>query len=84
MRLQERERQEKEHAIGYRKAECFPSAVVQRAARRRNGCIGGNARGNWDLREGEQKFQPIQNWTGDCTTTLKWLLIGAGNSTSLS
>ena len=39
-----------------KEAACYPSAVVQEAARRKNGLCGGNARGNWDPREGQQLF----------------------------
>ena len=37
----------------------------------------GSSRGNWDPREGQQPFQPNPNGAGDCTTTLRRLLIGA-------
>ena len=37
----------------------------------------GSARGNWDPREGQQPFRPNPNGVGDCTTTLRRLLIGA-------
>ena len=34
----------------FKEAACYPSAVVQGAARRKNGLCEGSARGNWDLR----------------------------------
>ena len=37
----------------------------------------GSARGNWDPREGQQPFRSNPNGVGDCTTTLRRLLIGA-------
>ena len=37
-------------------AACYPSAVVQGAARRKNGLCEGSIRGNWDPREGQQSF----------------------------
>ena len=37
----------------------------------------GNARGNWDPREGQQPFRPNPNRVGDSTTTFRRLLIGA-------
>ena len=37
----------------------------------------GSARGNWDLREGQQPFRLNPNGAGDRTTTLRRLLIGA-------
>ena len=39
----------------------------------------GSARGNWDPQEGKQPFRPNPNRIGVCTTTLRRLLIGAGN-----
>ena len=42
-----------------------------------------SARGNWDPREGQQSFRPNPNRVGDCTTTLRRLLIGAGLHLSL-
>ena len=36
----------------FKEAECYPSAVVQGAARRKNGLCEGSARGSWDPREG--------------------------------
>ena len=38
----------------------------------------GNARNNWDPREGQQPFRPNPNGVGDRTTTLRLLLIGEG------
>ena len=43
----------------------------------------GSAQGNWDPREGQQPFFPNPNGAGDRTTTLRWLLIGAGCASSL-
>ena len=40
----------------FKEAACCPSAVVQGAARRKNGLCEGSARGNWDPREGQQPF----------------------------
>ena len=40
----------------FKEAACYPSAVVQGAARRKNGLCEGSARGNWDPREGQQPF----------------------------
>ena len=36
----------------------------------------GSAQSNWDPREGQQPFRPNSNGVGDCTTTLRRLLIG--------
>ena len=40
----------------FKEAACYPSAVVQGAARRKNGLCEGSARGNWDPREDQQPF----------------------------
>ena len=40
----------------FKEAACYPSAVVQGAARRKNGLCEGSARGNRDPREGQQPF----------------------------
>ena len=40
----------------FKEAACYPSAVVQGAARRKNSLCEGSARGNWDPREGQQPF----------------------------
>ena len=40
----------------FEEAACYPSAVLQRAARRKNGLSVGSAQGNWDPREGQQSF----------------------------
>ena len=45
----------------FEEAACYPSAVVQGAARRKHGLREGSARGNWDSREGQQSFQPNPN-----------------------
>ena len=58
MRRHSRERQEKREDSRpiLKKAACYPSAVVQGAARRKNGLCKGSARGNWDPREDQQPF----------------------------
>ena len=41
----------------FKEAACYPSAVVQGAARRKNGLCGGeSSRDNWDPRKGQQPF----------------------------
>ena len=40
----------------FKEAACYPSAVVQGAAWRKNGLREGSAWGNWDPREGQQPF----------------------------
>ena len=75
-----RERQERRQATDFKEAACCPSAVVQRAALRKNGLCEGSARGNWDPREGQQPFPLNPNEVVDRTTTLRRLLIGATSS----
>ena len=40
----------------FKEAACYPSEVVQGAARRKNGLCEESARGNWDPRGGQQPF----------------------------
>ena len=51
-----REAGEERRQANFKEAACYPSAVVQGAARRKNGLCEGSARGNWDYREGKQPF----------------------------
>ena len=46
----------KRRQADFKEAACYPSAVVQGAARRKNGLCEGSARGNWDPREDQQPF----------------------------
>ena len=46
----------KRRQANFKEAACYPSAVVQRAARQKNGLCEGSALGNWDPREGQQPF----------------------------
>ena len=73
-----REKQEKWKKVdNFKDAACCPSAVVQRAARRKNDVYEGSARDSLDPRESQQPFRSNPNWVGNCTITLRWLLIGA-------
>ena len=47
---------EERKQVNFKKAACYPSAVVQGAARQKNGLCEGSARGNWDPQEGQQPF----------------------------
>ena len=47
---------EKRKQADFKEAACYPSAIVQRTARRKNALCEGSARGNWDLREDQQLF----------------------------
>ena len=40
----------------FKEAACYPSAIVQAAARRKNGLYEGSAWAYWDPREGQQPF----------------------------
>ena len=39
--------------VNFKEAACYLSAIVQGAARRKNGLCEGGARGNWDPRESQ-------------------------------
>ena len=69
--------EEKRQATGFKEDACCPSAVVQGAARRKNGLCEGSIRCNWDPRVDQQPFRANPSRFGDCTTSLKRLLIGA-------
>ena len=47
---------EERRQADFKEVACYPSAVVQGAARRKNGLCVGSSRGNWDPREGQQPF----------------------------
>ena len=47
---------EERKQANFKDAVCCPSAVVQGAARRKNGLYEGSARGNWNPREDQQSF----------------------------
>ena len=51
----------KRRQANFKEATCYPSAVVQGAARRKNGLCDGSARGNWDPQEDQQPFSPNPN-----------------------
>ena len=70
-------REERRQATDFKDGACCPLAVVQGAARQKNGLREGSVRGNWDSREGQQPFRPNPNEVGIRTTTLRRLLIGA-------
>ena len=62
--------QERKQSTDFWEAACCPSAVVQRAARRKNGLYEGCARSDWDPGKNQQLFGPDPNGVGDRTTTL--------------
>ena len=47
---------EERRQANFKEATCYPSAVVQGTARRKNGLYEGSAWGNWDPRKGQQPF----------------------------
>ena len=51
-----RKAEEERRQADFKEAACYLSAVVQRAARRKNGLCEGSVLGNWDPREGQQPF----------------------------
>ena len=70
-----RERQKRENRRPILKKLC--AALLQSFREQHGKNMKGNARGNWDPREGQQPFQPNPNGVGDRTTMLRQLLIGA-------
>ena len=54
--------EEKRQATDFKEVECYPSAVVQGTARRKNGLCEGSARGNWNPREEQPPFRPKCVW----------------------
>ena len=51
-----REAREQRRQTDFKESACYLSAVVQGAARRKNGLCEGSARSNWYPREGQQLF----------------------------
>ena len=47
---------EERKQVDFNETACYPSAVVQGAARQKNASCEGSARGNWDPREDQQQF----------------------------
>ena len=56
MRKRAREGRRERGQADFKEAACYPFAVAQEAARRKNGLCEGSARCNWDPREGQQLF----------------------------
>ena len=46
----------KRRQANFKEAACYPSAVVQGAARQKNALCERSAQGNWDPRESQQLF----------------------------
>ena len=51
-----RRAREKRRLADFKEAACYPSAVVQGTARRKNGLCERSARGNWNPQEDQQPF----------------------------
>ena len=47
---------EERRQADFKEAACYPSAVAQGTAWRKNGSCEGSTRGNWDPREGQHPF----------------------------
>ena len=47
---------EQRRQADFKEAACYFSAVIQGAARQKNGLCEGSARGYWDPRKGQQLF----------------------------
>ena len=65
-----RKSREERRQADFKEAACYPSAVVQGTARRKNGLCEGCARGNWDPWEDQQPFRPNPNGLG--TAPSRW------------
>ena len=62
-RTGKRKEGEERKQADFKEAACYPSAVVQGAARRKNGLCGESARGNWPSgRPTAILTQPKQDW----------------------
>ena len=46
----------KRRQANFKETACYPSAVVQGAARQKNGLCEGSVQGNWDPREAQKLF----------------------------
>ena len=55
-KMGKRKEGEERKQADFKEAACYPSAVVQRAARRKNALCEGSVQGNWDTWEGQQLF----------------------------
>ena len=55
-KMDKRKAGEERKQANFKEAACYSSAVVQGAARRKNGLCEGSARGNWDPRKDQQQF----------------------------
>ena len=53
-KMDKRKEGEERRRTDFKEAACYPSAIVQGAARRKNGLCEGSARGKWDPREDQQ------------------------------
>ena len=51
-----RDAEERKQSTDFKEAACCPSAVVQRAARRKNGLYKRKNRGNWNPRKGQHPY----------------------------
>ena len=51
-------------ATDFKEAVCCPFAVVQKAARQKNGLCEGSARVNWQPRKDQQPFRPDPKGSG--------------------
>ena len=69
--------EERKQATDFKEAACCLSAVVQRAARQKNGLYKGSARYNGDPRGKQNTISTSPERVADRTTTLRRLLIDA-------
>ena len=77
MRERRRAREEGRQVNNFKEAVCCPYVVVQGVAQQKNDLCKGSVWGNWNPWESQQLFRPNPNGVGECTTTLRRLLIDA-------
>ena len=56
--------EERKQVTDFKEAVCSPSAIVQGAARRKNGLCKGNSRGNWTLGKTNSHFDSTKTRLG--------------------
>ena len=75
--------EQRKQATDFEGAVCCPKVVAQQVfCGQHSEKMKWSALGNWDPQKGQQPFGPNPNVFGECTTTLRRLLIGAEHECS--
>ena len=69
--------EERRPSTNFKEVACCPSAIVQRAARKKMVCARGVPGVAGTFGKANSYFDPSETGSGACTTTLRQLLIGA-------